>query len=128
MTALSPVMLEQHLNCPEKQVELPLRGDSVCSDRYIGRDYLAREYANVWHKIWNIGGVAYQMPESGDYLTTELGIDSVILVRQDNGSVRAFLNSCPHRGTRITEAEDGHTQSFSCPYHGWKFDINGNCI
>ena len=49
MTALSPVMLEQHLNCPEKQVELPLRGDSVCSDRYIGRDYLAREYANVWH-------------------------------------------------------------------------------
>ena len=47
MTALSPVMLEQHLNCPEKQVESPLRGDSVCSDRYIGRDYLAREYANV---------------------------------------------------------------------------------
>lgn len=125
MTALSPAMLEQHLNCPEKQMESPLRGDSISSDRYIGQDYLAREYAAVWHKIWNIGGVAYQMPEPGDYLTTELGIDSVILVRQDNGSVRAFLNSCPHRGTRITEAEDGHTQTFSCPYHGWKFDLSG---
>ena len=65
------------------------------------------------------------MPDPGDYLTTELGIDSVILVRQDNGSVRAFLNSCPHRGTRITEAEDGHAQAFSCPYHGWKFDLSG---
>ena len=125
MTALSPGMLEQHLNCPEKQMESPLRGDTISSDRYIGQDYLAREYANVWHKIWNIGGVAYQMPEPGDYLTTELGIDSVILVRQDNGSVRAFLNSCPHRGTRITEAEDGHAQGFSCPYHGWKFDLSG---
>ena len=90
MTALSPVMLEQHLNCPEKQVELPLRGDSVCSDRYIGRDYLAREYANVWHKIWNIGGVAYQMPEPGDYLT---------------GSRQSLLHLAPrspHRTDRIS--------------------------
>ena len=79
----------------------------------------------MWHTVWNIGGVAYQMPEPGDYLTTELGIDSIIMARQEDGSVKAFFNSCPHRGTRITEAEDGHVQEFSCPYHGWTFDRAG---
>jgi phenylpropionate dioxygenase-like ring-hydroxylating dioxygenase large terminal subunit len=47
------------------------------------------------------------------------------MVRQEEGNVKAFFNSCPHRGTRITEAEDGHVQAFSCPYHGWQFDRAG---
>jgi len=125
MNAPSPVILELDLNRPPKEPEPPLRGDSVSADRYVCPDYLKREYAQVWHKIWNIGGVAYQMPEAGDYLTTELGIDSILMVRQEDGSVKAFFNSCPHRGTRITEAEDGHAQEFACPYHGWRFDRAG---
>lgn len=125
MTAASPIVLEQHLNRPPKEPEPTLRGDSVGSDRYTCPDYLKREYRQVWHTVWNIGGVAYQMSEPGDYLTTELGIDSIIMVRQEEGNVKAFFNSCPHRGTRITEAEDGHVQAFSCPYHGWQFDRAG---
>lgn len=125
MTAHEPVMLEQELNRPPRGPEPALRGDSVCADRYISKDYLRREFHQVWHKVWNIGGVAYQMPEPGDYLTTELGIDSIIMVRQEDGSVRAFFNSCPHRGTRITEAPDGHAKQFQCPYHGWEFDRAG---
>ncbi|EED34224.1 rieske (2Fe-2S) domain protein [Luminiphilus syltensis NOR5-1B] len=97
----------------------------MSADRYTSADYLAREFKNVWHRVWNIGGVAYQMPEPGDYLTAEIGIDSVIMVRQETGEVRAFFNSCPHRGTRITEALDGHAQRFTCPYHGWEFDRAG---
>ena len=125
MNASNPVILEQNLNRPPKEPEPPLRGDAVSADRYVCPDYLKREYSQVWHKIWNIGGVAYQMPEAGDYLTTELGIDSILMVRQEDGSVKAFFNSCPHRGTRITEAEDGHAQEFACPYHGWRFDRAG---
>ena len=125
MNAANPVILERALSRPPKEADLPLRGDSVCSDRYTCAEYLKREYHLVWHTVWNIGGVAYQMPEAGDYLTTELGIDSIIMVRQEDGSVRAFFNSCPHRGTRITEAEDGHVEEFSCPYHGWTFDRAG---
>ena len=125
MNARQPVTLDPHLNRPAKETEPPLRGDSVSSNRYTCPDYLRREYQRVWHTVWNIGGVAYQMPEPGDYLTSELGIDSVIMVRQDDGGVRAFFNSCPHRGTRITEAEEGHAQEFSCPYHGWRFDRAG---
>ena len=125
MTAANPIVLEQHLNRPPKEAEPTLRGDAVGSDRYTCSDYLKREYRQVWHTVWNIGGVAYQMPEPGDYLTAEIGIDSIIMVRQEEGTVKAFFNSCPHRGTRITEAEDGHVQAFSCPYHGWQFDRAG---
>ena len=125
MNAPSPVILELDLNRPPKEAESPLRGDSVSADRYVCPEYLKREYRQVWHKIWNIGGIAYQMPKAGDYLTTELGIDSILMVRQEDGSVKAFFNSCPHRGTRITEAEDGHAQEFACPYHGWHFDRAG---
>ena len=125
MTSYTPVVLAQALNRPPKESEAPLRGDAVSADRYICADYLKREYQNVWHKVWNIGGVSYQMPEAGDYLTTEIGIDSVIMVRQDDGSVRAFFNACPHRGSRVTEAPEGHAQKFSCPYHGWEFDRAG---
>ena len=85
MNAANPVILERALSRPPKGAEQQLRGDSVGSDRYTCGDYLKREYQKVWHTVWNIGGVAYQMPEPGDYLTTELGIDSIIMARQEDG-------------------------------------------
>ena len=91
MNAANPVILERALSRPPKEAEPQLRGDSVGSDRYTCGDYLQREYQKVWHTVWNIGGVAYQMPEPGDYLTTELGIDSIIMVRQEDDAVKAFL-------------------------------------
>ena len=66
MTAANPIVLEQHLNRPPKEAEPTLRGDAVGSDRYTCSDYLKREYRQVWHTVWNIGGVAYQMPDPGD--------------------------------------------------------------
>ena len=81
MNAPHPVILEQHLNRPSKEAEVPIRGDRVSNDRYTCSEYLKREFANVWHTVWNIGGVSYQMSEPGDYLTTELGIDSILMVR-----------------------------------------------
>ncbi len=125
MNAINPVVLEQDLTRPPKESEPALRGDSVSADRYICADYLKEEYKNVWHRVWQIGGVAYQMPDAGDYLTAEIGIDSVLMVRQEDGSVRAFFNSCPHRGTRIVDTTDGYAEKFSCPYHGWEFDQAG---
>lgn len=125
---MSLTMLPKGVARPEKCPEPELRGDYVGADRYTDADYLKKEFKNVWHKVWNIGGVSYQMPEPGDYLTTELGVDSIIMVRQQDGSVRAFFNSCPHRGTRILEAPEGHAERFHCPYHGWQFDHSGMVV
>ena len=117
--------LPKGLDRPAKLPEPELRGDAISADRYVDAGYLAKEHDKVWHKVWNIGGVGYQMPEPGDFLTTDLGHDSIIMVRQDDSSVKAFFNVCPHRGTRITEAPEGHVNRFQCPYHGWEFSRDG---
>ncbi len=122
---MSKVSLPRGIERPEKKPEMPLRGDHVCASRYTDAAYLQKEFKNVWHKTWNLGGVSYQMPEPGDFLTTELGFDSIIMVRQEDGTVKAFFNSCPHRGSLITEAPEGHVAHFKCPYHGWEFGRDG---
>lgn len=119
------ISLDKQLQRPEKLDEPTLRGDQVSADRYIDPAYLRQEWAAVWHKVWNIGGLSYQMTEPGDYLVTELGAESIILVRQDDGGIKAFFNVCPHRGTRVTQAEEGSARRFQCPYHGWEFDRTG---
>jgi len=128
MTANESVILPQELDRPPKQAEPELRGDSITADRYTSNDYLQRELKQVWRRVWNIGGVSYQMTDPGDYLTTEVGHESVILVRQLDGSAKAFLNVCPHRGTRITDATEGAVERFHCPYHGWQFDWEGTVV
>jgi phenylpropionate dioxygenase-like ring-hydroxylating dioxygenase large terminal subunit len=114
MTGNESVTLPLELDRPLKQAEPALRGDSITADRYTSNNYLQRELDQVWRRVWNIGGVSYQMTEPGDYLTAEIGHESVILVRQADGSAKAFLNVCPHRGTRITESTEGAVERFHC--------------
>ena len=117
--------LKADLERPPKLTEPKLRNSPVTADRYISAAYLEKEFDHVWRRVWNVGGVSYQAPDPGDYLMAELGKDSIIMVRQDDGRMRAFYNVCPHRGTRITEASEGHTKRFQCPYHGWQFNTEG---
>jgi phenylpropionate dioxygenase-like ring-hydroxylating dioxygenase large terminal subunit len=54
--------------------------------------------------------------------------DPVLVVRQKDGSIRAFLNQCRHRGMRICRADGGNARGFTCSYHGWGYDIAGNLV
>lgn len=111
---------------PAKMPEPSLRGDIIDADRYISKDYYEKEWRRVWMRTWQIGGLSYHMPEPGDYLNTTLGRESILLVRQENGSVRAFFNVCQHRGARLTFADEGcATDGFTCPYHGWNWGADG---
>ncbi|GIR69602.1 MAG: hypothetical protein CM15mP74_08530 [Halieaceae bacterium] len=103
-----------------------MRGDSPNWGPLSCRGYLKAQYQKVWHTVWNIGGVAYQMPEPGDYLTTELGIDSIIMVRQEDGPGKGVFNSLPivdphHRGRGRPRPRG----NFPCPHPGWTFDPPG---
>ncbi len=83
------------------------------------------ELEKIFARSWLFLGHDSQLPKSGDYLTTSMAEDNVIVVRQKDGSVKAFLNTCPHRGNRITFSDMGNTRSFICNYHGWSFGIDG---
>ena len=61
----------------------------------------------------------------GDYLTLEIGRDSIIVVRGRDGEVRAFHNVCRHRGSRVCLEERGHANRLVCPYHQWVYELDG---
>jgi phenylpropionate dioxygenase-like ring-hydroxylating dioxygenase large terminal subunit len=74
---------------------------------------------------WTCVGHASDIPTPGDYLTAELGMESAIIVRGEDGVVRALANVCRHRGSRICAEARGHTVILTCPYHAWTYHLDG---
>ena len=69
-----------------------------------------------------------QLRNYGDFLSTYIGADRILVVRQRDGSIKALLNACRHRETSICRADAGNAKSFACPFHGWTYDTAGNLI
>jgi benzoate/toluate 1,2-dioxygenase alpha subunit len=69
-----------------------------------------------------------QLPRPHDFFTTTLGRQPVILIRDEHGEIRAFINTCPHRGARLCREKSGHRKILTCPYHGWCFSSNGMLV
>jgi ethylbenzene dioxygenase alpha subunit len=84
-----------------------------------------QELEKIFARAWLFLAHDSQIPKAGDYVTTTMGEDDVIVVRQKDGSVKAFLNTCPHRGNRVCFSETGNARGFICNYHGWSFGIDG---
>jgi benzoate/toluate 1,2-dioxygenase subunit alpha len=71
-------------------------------------------------------GHASQLPKAGDFFTTYIGRNPILVTRGVDSEIRAFFNKCPHRGAMLCIEERGSaSQGFSCPYHGWYFDSTG---
>jgi len=62
----------------------------------------------------------------GDFKTVQIANESAIIVRGSDGKIKAFANVCRHRGSLVCLELSGNTKKFSCPYHGWMYDIDGN--
>ena len=91
---------------------------------YTSPEFYEREVHRIFMQTWNFVGRADLIPKPGDYLTVDLAGVSVILVRGDDGEIRAFSNVCRHRGTRLLSC-DGNCGAISCPYHSWTYSLDG---
>lgn len=107
------------------EFDMAVRGDTITADRYISREWMDAEHRNLWPKVWHLGGVLAELEEEGDFIRHDFGKESVIMIRQEDGSIRAFYNSCPHRGNRLVLGDAGHMPRITCGYHGWQFTTDG---
>ncbi len=101
-----------------------LRGDPITGDRYYSKEFAQREWDHMWTKIWHVAGRENELQEPGDYIVHHFMHESVIVVKQQNGTLRAFYNTCGHRGQRLV-SNSSSTSDFHCPYHGWVWGIDG---
>lgn len=90
-------------------------------------DAYAREQRTIFRKCWLFLAHESEVRTPGDYVTRRMGEESVIVTRDEEGRVRVFVNSCPHRGTQLCRADMGNTSHYRCSYHGWTFTNGGKC-
>jgi len=93
---------------------------------YTDAAFLAAEQERFFGRRWMLAGRGSELPEPGDYLTVDIAGENIILVRQPDGSVRAMLNVCRHRGARILlDAHGSCHKRMRCPYHSWSYGLDG---
>lgn len=88
-------------------------------------DIYQQELDKIFARCWLYLGHETQVANPGDFITTFMGEDPVIVSRSNDGQIYAFLNSCSHRGMRLCKADMGNANYFKCPNHGWTFRNNG---
>lgn len=82
----------------------------------------------IWYRDWLFVGHDCEIPRAGDYLTVQIGDYPVIVLRDRDNEVRAFHNSCRHRGSRICQEAHGHASRLVCPYHQWSYRLDGTLM
>ena len=93
---------------------------------YTSETVYKMDIQHYWNHSWIWVGHINQIPNIGDFFLFDYGYESVIIARDKNDSVNAFLNVCRHRGSRVCIEKSGNTRVFVCPYHAWTYELNGS--
>lgn len=99
---------------------------SISAEIYASADIYERELSHIFGKSWLFLCPASELPKAGSFFTTYMGEDPVIVARQKDKTLKAFLNQCRHRGMRVCTADAGLTRAFNCAYHGWTYGLDGS--
>jgi phenylpropionate dioxygenase-like ring-hydroxylating dioxygenase large terminal subunit len=101
-------------------------GHSLDQRFYTDPNVYDLEVEKIINRYWILAGHTSQLKEPGDFVVLNVGQESAIVVRGSDGELKAFANVCRHRGSLVCLEQQGHVDKFTCPYHGWMYDIDGN--
>jgi len=97
----------------------------VPSGRYVDAQFLALEQERLWKRSWLYAGHVDQLAEPGSWFLQRNTGSPILIVRDLEGTVRAFYNSCRHRGGPLVKEDAGTARGFVCGYHGWSYTLAG---
>lgn len=97
----------------------------LAPSRYFDPEFHRLELERLWGRTWQMACREEQIPNVGDSLVYEIGDWSLIIVRTAHTDIRAFHNSCPHRGTQLRTRPGNVAAGFRCPYHGMTWNVDG---
>jgi phenylpropionate dioxygenase-like ring-hydroxylating dioxygenase large terminal subunit len=107
-----------------EQLAMLVQPDRVHRSVYADPAIFELEMDRVFGRAWLVLGHDSQVPKSGDYFTTRVGREPVVVVRNDD-RIHVLVNRCAHRGSMVCADGRGNVERFVCPYHGWSYDRSG---
>lgn len=120
--------MSRYRNRPEA-VRALVREREVHKDLFIDAELFELEMEHLFANTWVYVGHASQVPRPGDFYTTTVGDQPVVMVRHSDGAVRVLHNRCPHKGVQVAHDGCGNTgKFFRCPYHAWTFKTDGSLL
>ncbi|MEJ8569160.1 aromatic ring-hydroxylating oxygenase subunit alpha [Elongatibacter sediminis] len=87
-----------------------------------------RDIERIYLRSWLYAGHQSEIPGKGDYFVYELAGESVIIVRGNDDQIHAHMNVCRHRGSHVCWNQKGNSRRFTCPYHGWTYELDGQLV
>ena len=99
--------------------------EDVSAERYFSKTWHDQEVEKVWRKCWQLACRVEHIPNVGDHVVYNIVHDSLIVIRTAENEIRAYINSCLHRGTML-RTEAGCVNQLRCPFHGWTWKLDGS--
>lgn len=110
-------------------VDSPVESPMLQPYEVFDQDLFDLEMVRVYGRSWVWLGDTEDLTEPGDFITGRIGYQQVIVVRQDDGSVKGFLNNCRHRASGLLFEPAGNCgKTMTCPYHNWAYSIDGRLV
>jgi len=112
---------------------LPLLGNrklnhSLSRGFYTDSEIFETDLCQIWYRNWLFAAPACELPKAGSYITYNVGCYSVVIVRGNDQKIRAFHNTCRHRGSILCKTASGNNPKLVCPYHQWTYELDGRLL
>ncbi|MGH7905887.1 MAG: aromatic ring-hydroxylating oxygenase subunit alpha [Candidatus Binataceae bacterium] len=103
-----------------------VKADRVHSRIYTDAEIFSDEMERIFHRGWVYAGHSGEVPNPGDFRLKRIGLQPIIMVRDQSGKVNLLLNRCRHRGSTVCQESRGNARAFRCAYHGLTYRLNGD--
>jgi choline monooxygenase len=103
------------------------RGNTLPATWYTDPAIFQQEQERIFRKSWQYAGHVSRLPEPGDYLTLDIADIPIVVLRDQDGELRAHVNVCRHRGHQVVTG-CGNKKALQCPYHAWTYRLDGSLV